>query len=275
VQISLPSGYPLEALRRSLIRDPVSCNERLEGNEYRAALLLEGEPHLVHLRLEHDRVTLIGEQPLALVRALLGLDQPVDAFVDHVQGLGLGRLVDGCPQLRLHQALSVFDALLWTITGQQINLAFAYKLKRKMVERWGTPVGELYAPPGPAVMAALEPADLLPLQFSRQKADYLVGVSRLVASGALDLEALRHLSVPEVERTLLAVRGLGVWSVNYLMLRALGFPDCVPVGDTGLSSGLWKFFGTELRPDANATRALMLPLAPYRSLATAHLWRLS
>jgi AraC family transcriptional regulator of adaptative response / DNA-3-methyladenine glycosylase II len=114
---------------------------------------------------------------------------------------------------------------------------------------------------------------LLPLQFSRQKADYLVATAKLIADGKLDLTALRAMSATRAERTLLAIRGLGPWSVNYLMMRSLGFPDCVPLGDTGVTSGLHALLELEERPDIDATKRLMAVFSPYRSLATAQLWQ--
>ena len=75
------------------------------------------------------------------------------------------------------------------------------------------------------------------------------------------------------ERTLLSIRGLGPWSVNYLMMRSLGVADCVPLGDTGVTSGLEALFELEERPDIDATKRLMSVFSPYRSLATAHLWQ--
>jgi len=81
------------------------------------------------------------------------------------------------------------------------------------------------------------------------------------------------LSATRAERTLLEVRGLGPWSVNYLMMRSLGFADCVPLGDTGVTSGLQALLSLEERPDIDATRRLMAVFSPYRSLATAHLWQ--
>jgi AraC family transcriptional regulator of adaptative response / DNA-3-methyladenine glycosylase II len=153
-------------------------------------------------------------------------------------------------------------------------LPFACLLKRRLIERTGTLLpGGLYAPPTPAAVAALEPSDLLPLQFSRQKADYVITTARLIRDGKLDLNGLRTLSATRAERTLLAIRGLGPWSVNYLMMRALGFADCVPLGDTGVTSGLQALLKLEERPDVDATRRLMAIFSPYRSLATAHLWQ--
>ena len=111
------------------------------------------------------------------------------------------------------------------------------------------------------------------MQFSRQKAGYVIAPARLVAEGKLDLEVLRSMSATRAERTLLAIRGLGPWSVNYLLMRALGFPDCVPLGDTGVTSGLQAALKLDERPDIDATRRLMAVFSPYRSLATAHLWQ--
>jgi AraC family transcriptional regulator of adaptative response / DNA-3-methyladenine glycosylase II len=170
----------------------------------------------------------------------------------------------------------VFDGVLWSIIGQQINLPFACLLRRRLILLTGTALRDgLYAPPTPTAVASLEPADLLPLQFSRQKADYVIATSRLIATGQLDLPALRSMSATHAERTLLAVRGLGPWSVNYLLMRALGFADCVPYGDTGVTSGLQALLGLDERPDIDATRRLMAVFSPYRSLATNHLWQLN
>jgi AraC family transcriptional regulator of adaptative response / DNA-3-methyladenine glycosylase II len=208
------------------------------------------------------------------VVGLLGLDEDAGAFARLAKKLGLARLVAGRHELRISRTPSVFDGLLWSIVGQQINFSFASALKHRLIERVSAPLADgLYAPPTPEAIAALEPADLLPLQFSRQKAEYVVSAARLVAAGKLDLAALRAMSATRAERTLLALHGLGPWSVNYLMMRSLGFPDCVPLGDTGVTSGLKALLKLEDRPDVDATRRLMAMFSPYRSLATAHLWQ--
>jgi AraC family transcriptional regulator of adaptative response / DNA-3-methyladenine glycosylase II len=210
------------------------------------------------------------------VAGLLGLDQDAAAFTRLARRLGVARLVAGRGELRLSQTPSVLDGLLWCIIGQQINLPFACVLKRRLIENLGTRLpGGLYSLPAPSAIARLEPADLRPWQYSRQKAEYLIGAARLVAAGTLDLAALPAMSATRAERTLLSVRGLGPWSVNYLMMRSLGFADCVPLGDTGVTSGLQALFRLEERPDADATRRLMSVFSPHRSLATAHLWQIN
>ena len=278
-ELTLPAGYPLGYFRRALSRDIHSVTERLAGEVYTGTVQLNDGPGLLTLHLAPAAVRAeissgSGADIHALVIGLLGLDQDAAAFSRLARRLGLARLVTGRPELRISQTPSIFDGVLWSIIGQQINFPFACLLKRRLIERTGAPLAEgLYAPPTPAAVAALEPADLLPLQFSRQKADYVVQTARLVAEGKLPLASLRAMSATRAERTLLAVRGLGPWSVNYLMMRSLGFADCVPLGDTGVTSGLQALLKLEERPDVDATRRLMTMFSPYRSLATAHLWQ--
>ncbi len=280
-EIALPSGYPLGYFRRALSRDVHSANERLEGDNYTGAVLLSFGPAVLSLKLSPEVIVAnisagSGVEAHALVIGLLGLDQDAAAFSRLAKKIGVARLVAERTELRISQTPSVFDGVLWSIIGQQINFPFACLLKRRLVERAGTLLSNgLYAPPTPAAVAALEPADLLPLQFSRQKADYVIATARLVASGQLDLEGLHTMSATRAERTLLAIRGLGPWSVNYLMMRSLGFADCVPYGDTSVTSSLQSLFKLEERPDVDATRRLMAVFSPYRSLATTHLWQLN
>jgi len=277
--VTLPPGYPLAYLRRALGRDSHSVNERLTGDDYLGAVLLSSGPALLSLKLSPATVRAeindgSAVEAHALVVGLLGLDQAAAAFSRLAGKIGLTRLVAGRAELRISQTTSVFEGILWAIIGQQINLPFAYRLRSRLFTLTGArQENGLYAPPAPAAIARLEPSDLLPLQFSRQKADYLIATARLVADGQLDLKALRALSATRAERTLLAVRGLGPWSVNYLMMRSLGFADCVPYGDTGVTSGLKSLFKLEAKPDIDATRRLMAVFSPYRSMATNHLWQ--
>lgn len=279
--IELPRGYALGYLRRALSRDPHSLTERLTGDHYETVIRPGDAPVKLDVKLGPDAVEVTcssGEVAAAaheVVAGMLGLEQDVAGFVRAVRKLGLARLVAEREGLRISLTPGVYDGLLWSIIGQQINFPFACLLRRRLTERAGEPFADgLYAPPTAGAVAALEEEELLPLQFSRQKAGYVIAISRLVARGELDLEALRHGSATRAERTLLGVRGLGPWSVNYLLMRALGFADCVPLGDTGVTSGLQVLFALEERPDIDATRRLMSVFSPYRSLATAHLWQL-
>jgi AraC family transcriptional regulator of adaptative response / DNA-3-methyladenine glycosylase II len=286
-RVGLPPGYPLAHLLRSLGRDPVSVTERLTGASYETAADLDGVPAVLRIGFSPGEAAVSLEAPSELgtpqrvaahrqVVGILGLDQDAAGFSRLARRLGLARLVAGRPGLRLVRTPGIWEGLLWSIIGQQINLPFACVLRRRLIENTGKALqGGLFSLPAPAAVARLEAPDLRPWQFSRQKAEYLIGTARLVADGTLDLAALPLMSATRAERTLLSVRGLGPWSVNYLMMRSLGFADCVPIGDTGVTSGLQSLFRLEERPDADATRRLMSVFSPHRSLATAHLWQIN
>lgn len=277
--LSLPAAYSFGYLRRALGRDLHSVTEKLDGDTYSAGVQLSTGPALLTVQLSSSEVRVrisagSAAEAHAITIGLLGVAEDTAGFARLARKFGLTRLINGRDGLRISQTPSVFDGVLWSIIGQQINLPFACLLRRRLILLTGTALcDDLYASPTPAAVATLEPSDLLPLQFSRQKADYVIATSRLIATGQLDLAALRSMSATRAERTLLAVRGLGPWSVNYVLMRALGFADCVPYGDTGVTSGLQALLDLDERPDLDATRRLMAVFSPYRSLATNHLWQ--
>ena len=119
-------------------------------------------------------------------------------------------------------------------------------------------------------VAGLNVETLRRLMFSRSKAEYLLAAARAVASGELPLATMRKMSARRAARLLSAIRGVGRWTVQYVFLRGLGFADCLPAGDAGLAQGLGRLCGE--RPGELQIRELMARFAPYRSLATCHVW---
>ncbi|HEX3554965.1 MAG TPA: hypothetical protein VIA62_17205 [Thermoanaerobaculia bacterium] len=287
--LALPRAYPAARVLGYLGRDPNSLTARVDGTSFAIGLWIGGVPALLRVDLapKRARATLEAGAPFpadpadAEIQArdqlwrLLGLNRDPAPFERQVSASPeLAPLIAGRRGWRILQTPDPFDGLTWAILGQQINLAFAFTLRRRLVERAGTPApGGLFAPPRPEAVANLEVEELARFQFSRRKAEYLIGVARRIVAGELDLDRLATAPAAEVEAALLAVRGLGPWSAHYVMMRAFGFEDCVPVGDSGLVRGLAKFFSLAERPDAAATRELMRPFAPYRSWATFHLWQ--
>jgi len=285
-RLDLPRGYPIARTLGYLGRDPSSLTMRVNGRSFALGLWLNGQTAVLAVDLAGSTVEATVKARRALpadaeprardyLLRLLGLNRDPKPFERHVSASpALAPLIAGRRGLRILQTPGPFDGLIWAIVGQQINLAFAFTLRRRLMERAGTPVLDgLCAPPTAERVANLEIEELTRQQFSRRKAEYLIGAARRIVAGELDLSRLATAPAPDVEAALLAVRGLGPWSAHYLMMRAFGFEDCVPAGDSGLVRGLMRFFKLPERPGVAATRELMRPFAPYRSWATFHLWQ--
>ncbi len=121
-----------------------------------------------------------------------------------------------------------------------------------------------HAFPEPAVLAALDPADL---PMPRARGATLVALATALASGDLELGegADRARSVAG----LLALPGVGPWTAGYIAMRALRDPDAYPAGDLGVRRALERLGVPD--PDRSLERRGE-PWRPYRAYATQHLW---
>ena len=274
--LDLPLGFRVEDVLQFQGRDGLSVSERVEGARLRKAFFSGGHPAVLELAFEGRRAAVSLEggpgtrrsrlEAHASALRLLGWHGNPDAFETAHPAFIRGR--EG---LRIPLTLDPFEALVWAITGQQVNLAFAYALRRDLIRLAGLPAGHgLIAHPDPGHLAAQTPEALQALRFSRRKAEYLIGAAQAVAEGRLRLETLS--TATAAERALMGLRGCGIWTARYVMMRGLGFADCVPVGDAGLTLALQRTFALSVRPDGTETERLMAPFAPHRSLATFHLW---
>ena len=277
--VNLPEEFREANVLGYFGRDPQSVCEAVDGRELWLSTNLERGPAVVHLRFEDGEAhcDVVGGSGLSAHRGIvriLGLRQDPKGFEQQAIRIGRESLFEGRAGLRMPLTFAPYDAVIWSIVGQQVNLAFAYTLRRRLAEFVGTRLTEtLFSPPSPSEVARLQVEELLPLQFSRRKAEYLIGMSRQIDEGLIRLDEMEAGSATRAEQILLGVRGLGPWSAHYLLMRGFGFADCLPVGDTGLTSALQKMHALEVRPDAAVTRELLEPFSPHRSLACLHLWQ--
>ncbi len=278
--LGLPEGFRRHEWLAYVGRDQGGPCERVEGAHVYKAVELEGEAAVLHLELRAGEVRCRLEGVAAssgrafaahaLAMASLNLEAEPEAFEGRAGRLR--SLVRRRPGLRVPRTFDPFEALVWTVAGQQVNTTFATTLRRRVIETWGTAVGDMRAHPSPAQVAAIDPKDLRARQFSTRKAEYLVDAAAAMARGDLVLAPCLDEPAPRVRRRILAQRGFGAWSASYVLMRGYGFADCAPAGDVGLQAALQRAFDLEERPDETATGELMLPFAPYRSYATYHLW---
>src|SRR5688572_8215454 len=284
--LQLPAGYRANEILAYHARDPESSCERVTGTTLLKALELGAqsgggvleislEPQVAWCRI-HTSGRLEARDIEAVHGAalrMLGLGLDVAAFeVRAARDERMAELFARRRGLRLPLTPTTFDGLCWAIIGQQINIAFASSLRRELLEIAGTPIRGMLAHPGPARVAEISVDELTKRRFSRSKAEYLVGAAQAVVDGSLPAETLADGSAVAAEHALTSVRGIGTWTARYMLMRGAGFADCAPVGDVALAAALQKVTAATARPNAKEVEALMLPFAPYRSLATIHFW---
>ncbi|MBC7683679.1 MAG: DNA-3-methyladenine glycosylase 2 family protein [Bdellovibrionales bacterium] len=257
--------------------------ERVEPARIRKGVMIDGVPVLLDVALAADTAacTVAADGKLsaparrqvdeALLNILALRIDPVP-FLNAVDSDPLlGPLARRQSGLRIVQSATIFEALTWAIIGQQINLTFAIALRRTFILQAGRAHSSgIWCYPEAADVARLPINELTSRKFSRSKAETLLRLAQLVDNGQLALE--RGDDVAAISASLLAIKGIGPWTVNYALLRGYGHADCSLHGDVAIRAALQRLLGEESKPDMARTEALLARYAPHRTMAAAHLW---
>jgi DNA-3-methyladenine glycosylase II len=181
---------------------------------------------------------------------------------------------------------SLFEMAVTAVTEQQISMAAAYQIRSRVIETFGDPVAvpdaadpgtgddgasALHAFPTPETLAEVPLEKLEDCGLSRRKAEYIGGLAQGVVQGGVDFEGLRRLPNEAVRRTILALRGFGPWSADYILVRGLGRLDCVPVDDLGVRTVVGRYLGDGSRMTAEGVEVTLAPFKPYRGLVAFYL----
>ena len=157
-----------------------------------------------------------------------------------------------------------YRTLLRTIVGQQVSVAAAASVWRKLEELLGEEMP-------PEALLAAEFDALRACGLSRQKQGYARSLCELVVSGELDLA---HLPADDEEAIaqLVRIKGIGRWSAEIYLLFAEGRPDVWPAGDLAVQAGIGRILGLAERPSEKATRELAEAWRPHRGAVAIFTW---
>ena len=190
----------------------------------------------------------------------------------------LAPLVSRFRGLRITSSPTLFEALVMAVLSQQVNLTFAYSIKKELVERLGRSWryrGRIYyAFPEPRRFAGQSVEGLRSFRLSTAKAGTLIRLGQTFATkDPLPATAADWAGVADeavVER-LTAIKGIGRWSAETALLRGLARHDTFPGGDLGVVKYLAQGL---LGKTEKATEAEMRVFAerwrPYRGLALVY-----
>jgi len=189
----------------------------------------------------------------------------------------LSPLIDELYGLRVVGVPDLFEALSWAILGQQVNLTFAYTMKKRLVEQYGKEIvhvgRSLWQFPLPAAIKDVLISDLMELSISRRKAEYLKEVAGLMDTGTLSKEKLLALgSAENISKHLCKIRGIGPWTAHYVLLRCLRNTHAYPVGDVGLQNAVKQRLFMDRKPTYEELYQLSENWKGWEAYATFYLW---
>ena len=157
-----------------------------------------------------------------------------------------------------------YETLLRTIVGQQVSVAAAASVWRKLE-------AELGAGCPADILLARDFDALRTCGLSRQKQGYARSLAELVTSGALDLHALPA-DDEEAIAQLVQIKGIGRWSAEIYLLFAEGRPDVWPAGDLAVQIEVGRILGLPERPSERLTREVAERWRPHRGAAAIMAW---
>ncbi len=206
-------------------------------------------PHVTHAELETHFAT--ADPVIARLLAQAGPSQIIE--VDHPR-----------------RKRSPFESLTRAIANQQLNGKVAQRILDRLVALYGD--GGAF--PTPQQLLATPDEKLRAVGFSYAKIAALKDLAAKTVSGVVPTESeLALLSDDEIVTRLTAVRGIGRWTVEMLLIFQLGRPDVLPVDDFGVRNGFRLAYGLKGMPRTKALLAYGERWRPHRSQAAWYLWR--
>lgn len=178
----------------------------------------------------------------------------------------LAKIIDRVGHYQLKTMEASFHGLARSIVYQQLSGKAAGTIFGRLVAATSDPLT-------PEGVLRLSVTQLRQVGLSQQKASYVRDLAERTSCGAIDFAALPALPDDEIIRTLTAVKGVGVWTVQMYLIFALGRPNVLPVADLGIRAAIKKAYRTRLLPKPDRIEKLARRWHPHCSVASWYLWR--
>ncbi len=210
---------------------------------------------------------------IAPLRRMFDLHAEPEAIRAHLSAdPWLAPLVRNAPGLRVPGAWSAFELVVRTIVGQQVSVKAATTVVGRLVQRAGEHMeGHAHEAtswrfPSPYALAS---ADLTAIGMPGKRIASLQGFARAVAAGEVPVDA-PDADVAALRKALIALPGIGPWTVEYVAMRAWRDPDAWPATDLVLMQTITERNPALLKPAQQRIRAEAW--RPWRAYVAMHLW---
>ncbi len=229
---------------------------------YPARLVVRGETLwrytdgvLIAYRQEGEAIVLRGEdlsqaneeRIQRISRHCLGLGRDLSTFYDFAaRDPALWRVVAPLVGFPIFCSETVFEALITLIIEQHISWKNALRYQRTLLRMFdsGASVGGaiLYRFPTPRQLARASQSQLKALKITNRRIDMIIEIAQAVASGALDLESISEMEKGAAYERLLQLKGVGHWTANNVIGRALSDYPFVSQNDVALQAAVQFYF---------------------------------
>lgn len=276
--------YSLAFLTRSPKEILHSVNDRVVrklvkvNNEFVLFTVSEGNNSLVVQILGEDISPLAKEYVKDYVSEWFDLDTDLTPFYNLARkDEVLKPIVKQFHGYRIMGQPDLFESLIWAVLGQQINLAFAYSIKQRFVEKYGERYEHNgithYLFPTAERVATIDPSELIPLQFSRQKSQYTIGIAKAFVEKHVSREMFHGRPLIEAKEELMKLKGVGNWTANYALMRTFRYPDAFPLEDVALHKALRIQMNMRKKPTLDRVKKIFKRYKGWEAYATLYLWR--
>ncbi|MEZ4974609.1 MAG: DNA-3-methyladenine glycosylase [Cyclobacteriaceae bacterium] len=287
--IATPTEFRFNEILHFLTRSPKELLHTVDDERVYKLLEVNGKPYLVRLSAKGNDLKvefLMGKADAAVKKQVtkhisdwFDLDKDLkpfyklaktDPYLKPLVKKHFGYRIVGQPDL--------YESLVWAVLGQQINLQFAYTLKGRFVQAYGTEVKfkerSYYLFPNAASIVNVKPDELLDLQFSNQKARYVIEISKAFVDGVISQDKLARLSLEEAKEQLIQIKGIGNWTANYALMKTFRYADAFPLEDAGLKNAVKQCLGLDRAPTWKEIEKVFEKYKGWEAYATLYLWRM-
>lgn len=167
-------------------------------------------------------------------------------------------------KIRSRAKKDYFTDLVDSITGQQLSGKAATTIFSRVKEKCSGVIT-------PEKLIKLKTEELRGCGLSYAKCSYVKDLAEKVVSNKLQVKKLDKLPDEEVERELIAVKGIGKWTAEMFLMFSLARPDIFPIADLGIGKGITKLLKKNLNPQKMAKFSERWK--PYRTVASWYIWR--
>lgn len=185
-------------------------------------------------------------------------------------------LVNNLKGLHITHTNSVFEGLILAILGQQINSKIAHTFTYHLIETYGQIFkmgGDVYYSfPKATTLADVGINGLKAIKLNRQKAEYITSIACAVALNQLDLESLHNKSDEKLVISLLNIRGVGLWTAQWLLIKSFGRNDGFPHNDLALIRALTTLLKEKDRLKPEQVLEHSQRWIPFRSYVTTYIF---